>query len=408
MVGILVPAGLGWDFGNFYDAGHRVAAGQAGDIYHSDRPIAGQRPQGAMRFWGAPLSAAFFAPLSWMRPELALVVFKVENVLALAIALLLLYRHGSSIASRDPATSASFAALFATMTLLFQPFWTVFRVGGQSTATVLLIIVIAFGFYVRARFLPAGLLLGTAAMIKPTLAPMLIFLGVVSGWPFFAALVASAVILGGASIAVLGWSIHAEFLRIAIEGSQIARPWQFNSSMYVPIENLRLLAFGEPGDATVARALLILLWGLRLSIVALFVVIVRTSRRAEWRPPARRHFEFLMAVSFWLLVSFTIWEHYLGLLFIMLTCVAGARHRLPTGMVRLAAAIVVASLGQNLVLMEAIWTRVDIRSLVPLVAIGLAKSAPLLLTAVLIWFYREAIFQSYATAQPLTPSGGES
>src|SRR5437773_9151503 len=85
-IGILVPAGLGWDFANFYDTGHRVAAGQVADLYHADRSIEGQPTQGSMRFWGAPLSAALFAPLAFLRPQLALIVFKMQNIVVLLVA----------------------------------------------------------------------------------------------------------------------------------------------------------------------------------------------------------------------------------------------------------------------------------------------------------------------------------
>ena len=49
ITGILVPAGLGWDFANFYDTGRRAAAGQLMTIYDPTATIAGQAPQGAWR-----------------------------------------------------------------------------------------------------------------------------------------------------------------------------------------------------------------------------------------------------------------------------------------------------------------------------------------------------------------------
>src|SRR2546425_142205 len=63
LVGILVPAGPGWDFANFYDTGARVAAGQIGDLYDPFTEIAGKPPQGTMGFWGTPISAWLYWPL---------------------------------------------------------------------------------------------------------------------------------------------------------------------------------------------------------------------------------------------------------------------------------------------------------------------------------------------------------
>src|SRR5262245_56408717 len=108
--GVLVPAGIGWDFANFYDAGRRMAAGQSADLYRADSFIAGEPPQAGMRFWGAPLSAAFYSPLSLFRPETALILFKLENVAVLGVALVLLYQYCRRFAGTDQDRQAAFAA----------------------------------------------------------------------------------------------------------------------------------------------------------------------------------------------------------------------------------------------------------------------------------------------------------
>src|SRR5687767_13195777 len=82
LVGIAVPAGLGWDFANFYDAGRRIAAGQVVDLYSPASPIAGQPPQGSTGFFGAPLSAVLYLPLAPFPARTALVLFKIQNALA--------------------------------------------------------------------------------------------------------------------------------------------------------------------------------------------------------------------------------------------------------------------------------------------------------------------------------------
>jgi hypothetical protein len=49
ITGILVPAGLGWDFANFYDTGRRAAAGQLMNIYDPTTTIAGRHLREAWR-----------------------------------------------------------------------------------------------------------------------------------------------------------------------------------------------------------------------------------------------------------------------------------------------------------------------------------------------------------------------
>src|SRR5690242_19898724 len=79
--GIAVNAGTGWDFADFYDAAHKAAAGQIRDLYNADAAIEGRPAEAQLPFWGTPLSAYMLAPLAWMRPVAALVVFKIENTL---------------------------------------------------------------------------------------------------------------------------------------------------------------------------------------------------------------------------------------------------------------------------------------------------------------------------------------
>jgi glycosyl transferase family 87 len=393
-----VPAGLGWDFANFYDAGHRVAAGQAQDIYHQTRPIAGLPPQGTMRFWGAPLSAVMFAPLALLPPTIALIVFKVENIAAIGAAVWLLYRHGRRFAPPDPEAIRRFSAVFAVVCLVYQPFWTVFRVGGQSTPTVLLMVVVALVCAMRQNLVAAALLLVAAAMIKPTLVLLIAFLACVSGKRFIMALAAAGACLAALSIGFMGWPLHVEFLRVLQEGAQFSRGWHFNSSLYVPIENLRLFAVPPIGGRTSA-ALAVLSGAIKVAVSGLLISLVLRSRHEQWSSAARVHFQFIMAVAFWLMVSQTVWEHYLELLFVPLSYFVAVRHRFPPAARRIGAAVFALALGQNLILMEWIWKHVVIESAPALIAIGLLKAGPLLLTLMLLSRYHRALFASYAAPE---------
>jgi len=101
VLGIVTPAGLGWDFANFYDTGRRVAAGQVQDIYHPESKINGQPPQGKMQFWGTPISAMFYVPLGYFSARTASIMFKIENTLAIFITLLLLYFYNRRFIPTD-------------------------------------------------------------------------------------------------------------------------------------------------------------------------------------------------------------------------------------------------------------------------------------------------------------------
>jgi Glycosyltransferase family 87 len=399
LIGIVVPAGLGWDFGNFYEAGRLVATNQAEDLYRPERAAGAPPSVGHMRFWSAPLSAAFLAPLSLMQPTTALVVFKIENTIALCLGLALLYLHSRRFV--DPAHRWDFAAAFATLALLYQPFWTIFRVGGQTTPTVFLLLVITLLCHTKSRLLASASLLVIAAMIKPTLAVLCVFLACVAGSSFVIALFVALAVGGLLSVTVMGWAVHQQFLKVLAEGSQMLRPWVYNSSLYVPFENLRLLQPNGPWNSS----LVILEWILRIIVVSTFIVIIRRSRNEHWSTAARRHFEFLMAICFWLLTSQLLWEHYLAALFLPLAYFV-AMHEVFSPRARmLIAAIFVMAVGQNLILVQYIATRFQINSIPGLITAGALKAAPLILLLVILFRHHREVFAIYRSPAWMTLGG---
>ena len=112
-IGTWVPAGSGWDFANFYDAGRRFAAGEIENLYAPESPIRGEPPQGHMAYWSPPLSAAFLVPLSGLSGETALILFKLQNTLALFATFALLYFFNRRFVRDDPVARWEFAALFS-------------------------------------------------------------------------------------------------------------------------------------------------------------------------------------------------------------------------------------------------------------------------------------------------------
>jgi hypothetical protein len=392
-VGIAVPAGLGWDFANFYDAGRRVASGQAADLYSPRRLIASQPPQGSTGFFGAPLSALFYVPLAGFDARTALVLFKIQNVLAYAVTFAVVFNFCRAFVSGGRLAQSRFAAQFAFFCLLFQPFWTIFRVGGQTTPTVLMLLAIGLVLHTRRRFWGSAVTVVAAAVIKPSLVPALLLLAGVSGVAFAWRLGATLVATGLLSLILVGWPAHAAFLDLMQRSSGLTYAWYFNSSIYVVLESLRQYA-GPAAPAGVALSTAI--WILRGAVFVGILWLVHRARREPWPASAHRHVQFTLAVVFFLLWSPTVWEHYLSLLFLPLMYVVAARAHFSRRALAIVAAILITSIAQNLILIN--WAREHIAfdSAPALVAAAIVKSAPLLLTMVLLGRHWREFFESYA------------
>ncbi len=395
ITGIVVPAGLGWDFANFYDTGRRAAALQIADIYKPETLIAGAKPQGAMPFWGAPISAFFYAPLSFFSPEAALLLFKFQNTVAYVLALWLLYRRNRRFIEPSPEAQWRYRVLFAGAILLFQPFWAIYRIGGQSMPTVFFLLTVALLYHTKGRTAISANCLFLALLIKPGFVFMLLPLGLVSGWKFLRSLALTALAVGLVSILLLGWDIHAEFLQVMVQGIKNAYPWLYNSSLYVEAENLRLLAV-PPMDFRVLAVPVMLI---KLLMILLFGWLYWLSRKQPWSGAARHHFDFLMAVTFCLMISQTVWEHYLTALFLPLIYLVTVARSLSFNALVLLAAIFVTSLMQNIIVVNILNSQFSFDTIPELIGIGLLKSCPLWLTLVFLIWHRKEFFQSYQLPQ---------
>jgi len=392
VAGIVIPAGPGWDFANFFDTGRRVAARQIADLYNPDSLIAGAQPQGKLGFYGTPVSALLYAPLGLLTPSWAMIVFKIQNTLAYFAALALLYRHNRKFVENSVAGQWRFAALFSGLSLLYQPFWTIYRVGGQSTPTVLLLFVLALIFHTNSRFLASASCIVAAVLIKPAFIFALALLVCTSGGRFFRY---TLMLLGGVglvSVLLLGWGIHEEFLRTMLRANQTSYAWFYNSSLYVIAENMKLLGEGAGQNA---------LWKLstimvKLMSLALCVYLLVKSRTSKLSQSARRHFDFLTAIVFCLLVSQTVWEHYLAVLFPLLAYVAASHRYFSRSALALAGAIFLLAAWQNLIVINFLRANFHFDTAPELVLIGLCKSAPLWLTAIFLWRSHKEFFGSYA------------
>jgi hypothetical protein len=395
LVGIIVPAGLGWDFACFYDAGRKAWVGQISDLYNTGVPIAGQPAQGQMAFWGMPLSSYFYAPLGALAPTTALVVFKVQNTIALFAALALLFWHTQRLLPDSVAAHERFAAMFAVLALVYQPFWTIYRVGGQTTPTVVLLLVLGLLSHGRSWFVASAACLIAALMIKPSFATILAPLMLVSGTRFCTTAAVLVLLMLGLSVTIMGWDLHLAFLQRLRDGATSSTAWMYNSSLYVTIENLRLLSDPSPTALTRPPVLNLALTLLRLAVTALFVRLYFVARRQPWSRAARLHCYFLLALLFSLLLAPVVWEHYLALLFIPLAYIIASERYFSRPAHWLVALVFVFALGQNLILVNWLSERLTHDSAAALVIVGLLKSAPLLLTVVLLWRHHDELFASY-------------
>lgn len=392
MAALIIPAGIGWDFANFYDTGRRVAAGQLQDIYHPTTLIAGAQPQGLMAFWGAPVSAWFYAPLSALPPSAALIAFKLVAVLATAGALVLLYLLTRDCVLDHPEARARYAAQFAFLVLLFQPFWTIFRVGGQTTPVALLLLVLAMMSYVRGRYPATAVWLVLVVLVKPAFLLVPAFLALVSGRRYLVSLVAVGAVVALGSILVFGWPIHREFLEILRRGSEKPSPWPFNSSLYIVADAFRPIRDSIPIRGAGGWFPDALRLGVKLLVSASFVAIMIQCYRQSWPPGRRRLVNFLMAIAFCLLFSQVVWEHYLALLFIPLAFLVASWNRLDRGAQRHLMVILGLCVLQNLVLVMFFRDHVPVESNLVLLAVSLVKAGPLLAAWGFLWFRRSSIF----------------
>jgi hypothetical protein len=398
LVGILVPAGTGWDFANFYDTGRRAAAGQLADIYDPTKSIAAQAPQGRMAFWGAPISAWLYAPLSLFPPLTALLLFKLAGTLAYFTGLALLFRRLRFETEAEAAPQARFAALFTLAALVYQPLWTMYRVGGQSTPFVFLLLVLGLLAHERDRPLLTAVALTVAVLIKPAFLFVPALLVLLSGRRFLVAMAGSMAAAGLLSLAVAGWPLHREFIDILLKGSQKPSPWFFNSSLYILADAFRPIEGSAPIPGAGGRLPDLLRIGLKLGVLASFVWLAMEARRQTWAPERRRQFNFLLAVSYSLLLSQVVWEHYLAVLFLPLAALIAGTPAFRPAARRHLGVIFIAALAQNLILVMFFRSHVEITSLPELLLVSLIKSGTLLLYLLWLVVYRDQLFRWYAEA----------
>jgi len=392
-VGITNGEGLKWDFANFYDAGHKVLAGEIQNLYDPTASIEGGAPQGKKAYYGTPLSAALFVPLALFSPDVALFVFKVQNTLANLAAIFLLYWQSRRFGEASFRGRSAFLAYFLIVVALYQPFWEIYHIGGQTTPSVLLLLALSLLWHTQNRVFLAALCFVLSLTIKPAFAIALALLALLSGRRFM--IYATGIGLGFAATSVvwMGWSIHEAFLERIL--TQISAGWRNNSSLTVVIDNL-LTIYSIP---QYQWPLTILGSIVRFGVTGLFIwLFVRSRSRVPPGPP-RRHLDFLIALSACLLLMPVVWEHYLALLFIPLSYCLAVYRLMPRKAVFILFLIFLSSIAQNVKVVWLLEAMIHFNTPLKLFVAGLFKSATLVLISLFFIVFQRDFVNTYGSKE---------
>jgi putative flippase GtrA len=408
LIAVFVPAGLGWDFANYYDAGHKALIGETANLYDEFARIGGDAPQGNMLFMSAPISSYFYVGLALFEPETALVLFKIQNAIALLLMLVVLHQYFLRLA---PAKDrAAFTALFFTAALLFQPFWMVFRVGGQVTPTIMLLLALGLWMHTSKRFLISALCFSLIVLMKPVFLPGAIFIALASGPRFLITAVLTGFAFAAFSVAVMGFDIHRVFIEQTREVAGAIWPSHFNRSLTSALAPLTLGCDLDGVCATAGLPPIIstLVRGAG-ALATVWVYIV--SARSGLSERSRLHFAWIIAAILPMMITPVVWAHYLSVIFPAIAFVMATRQHFPPHARALVAAMVIASIGQNLIFVLAMIDLTGMDQVFEKVSMGIFNSLPLWLTLALFVFYRRSFVAAYqsmefATIENVAPLSG--
>ena len=377
--GLAMPWGLGLDFANFYDAGHKASVGDFASLYDPFAMIGGKEPLGHMTFFSAPIVSILLTPMSLLPPHLATFVFKLSGTLAVLAGLVLLYRGSRRLVGAGTEDANAFFVLFALAMLLFQPFWTIYRVGGQTTPFVFLLLVLGHAAYLRGADATTALLFSAVVLIKPALAPAAILLFFLSVARFRVTAIMTAICVSVVSLLAFGLELHTTFVaRVLEESSALLPPWKNSSpfSWLVPL-------FVDPEDYRRAGSVPVLAnavtTGLRLVMALALLWTLRSHLKLPLAGPARRHAIYVTGLMLMLAVSPVVWAHYLMFLFVPLAFLIAGREQLPKAAVATFALSTLLALFQSLIVVQQFEKLLGFDSMLEIVAGGLVKSAPALI-----------------------------
>ena len=394
IIGLMQQRGLGLDFANFYDAGQRALGGELENLYDPFSPINGAAPFGTMPFFSSPISSYLYVPMAALAPVPAVIAFKLFGAICILATLGLLYfRYRRMVDSGD---RAAFFALFCAAAMFFQPFWTIYQVGGQTTPLIFLLFVLAMLAFERKLFWQTALLYVAIVLIKPVfvVGAGLLFLFAplrFKIWSVGLGLGAMAL-----SVAALGWPIHQEFLTFMKErsGEIVGVPY-YNSHLLAWIEPLFLGQEGYEQSSGIRPALALVTRGLRLTILAWGGVLIWKLSQSDLPGSAKRNITFIFCMLASLIFSPAVWAHYLMLYFIPIAHILSRRSDFSRSVMVLVLLAILVAPFQNLLILnqftKAMWPLNDAEILI----LTVVKSLVMLLLTVAIFCNPLQVARSY-------------
>lgn len=373
--GLARPWGLGLDFANFYDIGHKILLGEYSSLYDHMALIGGEEPLGNMKYLSPPITGWFFTPLPLMSPHVATFWLKFSGALSVMAGLWLLFRQLRPLAVRPD----EFFALFWIAAALWQPFWTFMRVGGQTTPFVFLLVVIGHATYLRRQMVATALLFSLIVLLKPVFAPIAILLFVTSGNGFRLTAACAAALSIVLSLWIFGWAPHGAFFRaLAEQGDRLLEPWM-NSSPVSWIVPLLIGADDYERDSFLAAPIATLVAALRMALAAGVIAVLSGHLRRSLPDRARLSLIYNAGLLLVVALSPVIWAHYLMILFPLAAILIAGREHLPGRSRAMLAAVLALGLFQSFIVMRQIQLGLGIDSLGEIVLFALIKSLPAIL-----------------------------
>jgi alpha-1,2-mannosyltransferase len=308
-----------WDFIRAYYPAGRAA------LYHDQTALKDLIGLGAAGgFVNIPVVAYLFAPLGWLSPQIAAVLFTLVSVGSTVIAWFMLVR----LARLELRERWLLALLFLTN----GPLLSGIKWGNIS---YLLIFALAAGLLlIRAkRSVAAAVLLGIAAVLKPALALFLIFFLLRRDWRGALGFALTGVATAALSLVLFGWPENLYWLQtsilqyshewLAVSGNQSIPAFLFR--LHAPPDILLDFSVKAPGlgEKLLARVITGLIF------LAAAAACLRPSGRVRTKETAqaetRMDLQYLLTICLCLVCSPLSWAHYYAWLLIPTAFFLGAR-----------------------------------------------------------------------------------
>ena len=267
------------------------------------------------------LAMAFLKPFTI--PVASLIWFVLNHCFTLAAAWLM-----ASGCLLSPSEKRWRPLLFGSLVLVLALNFPLFRTltAGQLNCVLLLCLAGAFNFFMRQRDLTAGAILGFAAMYKLAPGLYLFHLALRRRWRAFGSMLVTCAALGLVSIAVVGLSVHLDFLPMLKQMSYGHSTWEEHNAVFwkePTNQSINSLAthllvsgngFTDPWLELEQRHANAVTQVITLALIAAYVAAAWRRRRTDAKPqtqPRREAALFHATLMLALLIPSLMWDHYL-------------------------------------------------------------------------------------------------